>query len=233
MIPKTLLGFPVVAKENGPDVGEIHLGGLTKEVAERAVKSLNMGDSNESVKVIRNHDWTQTQSGILHTIVELGVYRGATAGAFCKAFLDVQYRGFDSYAEFAADDPYRKSGDGCSKLTAEQQSDNMAAAQDAVAFAGERAHIFRLSAMEAAQMYGAKVSAVLHDSDHTYEAVSRELRAWYPKIEMGGLLMAHDYNHVREIKNKGFGVKKAVDEFAGEYGLDVNVIGTLAWMVVK
>jgi hypothetical protein len=52
---------------------------------------------------------------------------------------------------------------------------------------------------------------VFIDADHTYDAVSKDIRAWLPKVKQDGksLIAGHDYRgHFR-------GVTKAVDEFFG------------------
>jgi predicted O-methyltransferase YrrM len=46
------------------------------------------------------------------------------------------------------------------------------------------------------------------DGDHTYEAVSEDVRNWFPKIRPGGILAGHDY-----ASDEHVGVKRAVDEF--------------------
>lgn len=43
------------------------------------------------------------------------------------------------------------------------------------------------------------------DADHSYEGVSSDYAAWYPKVRDGGLISGHDYGE------NGYGVKKFVD----------------------
>jgi len=45
------------------------------------------------------------------------------------------------------------------------------------------------------------------DGDHSYEAVKKDLKLWYPKIKKGGIISGHDYMWVDAR------VKRAVDEF--------------------
>lgn len=44
------------------------------------------------------------------------------------------------------------------------------------------------------------------DGDHSFDAVSRDLRFWVPKASVGGLICGHDYNYssVTEAVNKFF-----------------------------
>src|SRR5579875_3089156 len=68
---------------------------------------------------------------------------------------------------------------------------------------------------------------VFLDADHTYEAVRRDLEAWFPKIKRRGILGGHDYLH------PDFpGVRQAADEFFMEQGLPVQIHGT-SFLVTK
>jgi glycosyltransferase involved in cell wall biosynthesis len=50
------------------------------------------------------------------------------------------------------------------------------------------------------------------DADHTYEAVKRDLDAWWPKLKPGGIIGSHDYMEFN-LNGMEFGVIKAIDEF--------------------
>jgi hypothetical protein len=45
------------------------------------------------------------------------------------------------------------------------------------------------------------------DSDHSYEGVLKDLKAWTPKVKKGGVIAGHDY------LNPAYGVYQAVQEF--------------------
>jgi hypothetical protein len=74
------------------------------------------------------------------------------------------------------------------------------------------------------------LGAVFLDADHTYEAVSKDLRAWYPKLRPGGLLFGHDYvpPHARSLN----GVVRAVDEFFAGQSLEIRPMSRV-WKHVK
>jgi len=55
------------------------------------------------------------------------------------------------------------------------------------------------------------------DADHTFEGVTRDMEAWWPKIRPGGAMAGHDYRHTRK-----HGVRPAVDAFAARAGLPVG-----------
>lgn len=46
------------------------------------------------------------------------------------------------------------------------------------------------------------------DGDHSYAAVMKDLKAWFPKVAAGGVIAGHDYLMPQ------YGVRKAVLEFA-------------------
>ena len=49
-----------------------------------------------------------------------------------------------------------------------------------------------------------------------YESNKKDLETWFLKCKSGGILAGHDYNNIY------IGVKKAVDEFADKYKLNVE-----------
>jgi SAM-dependent methyltransferase len=73
----------------------------------------------------------------------------------------------------------------------------------------------KLPSEQAATLFAdGSIDFVFLDGDHGYEAVLRDLCAWYPKVRPGGHLAGHDYD------NPQFpGVRRAVDEFFHDNGL--------------
>jgi hypothetical protein len=63
----------------------------------------------------------------------------------------------------------------------------------------------------------ASLDWVYIDADHHYDSVKADLWAWFPKVRPGGILAGHDYTN-----EFGWGVKRAVDEFANVLGYFVN-----------
>lgn len=52
----------------------------------------------------------------------------------------------------------------------------------------------RMCSWECAKLYEDRsLDFVFIDGDHSYEGVTRDLAAWYPKIKQGGVLAGHDY----------------------------------------
>ena len=61
------------------------------------------------------------------------------------------------------------------------------------------------------------------DAGHTYDCVSKDLKAWYPKVKEGSYFGGDDYSYE---------VKQAVDEFAKERDLKIEEIGA-CWLIRK
>jgi len=66
------------------------------------------------------------------------------------------------------------------------------------------------------------------DGNHDYEFVKKDIEAWYPKVKKGGVLCGHDYSNSEQPWE---GVDKAVNEFAKEHNLQLN-LGKIDWWFV-
>jgi len=78
-----------------------------------------------------------------------------------------------------------------------------------------RATLIRELSNQAAALFGpASLDFVYIDAAHDYEHVKQDLAAWAPTVKPGGILAGHDY--LDGTFSVGvFGVKRAVDEWAG------------------
>lgn len=76
----------------------------------------------------------------------------------------------------------------------------------------------------------AVADVVYIDADHSYESVRDDIRAWYPKVAVGGALCGHDYHTDGKVWP---GVRRAVDEFVAQHGLTLTTYADTSWMVVK
>lgn len=73
------------------------------------------------------------------------------------------------------------------------------------------------------------IDAIFIDAGHSYESVSADIKAWYPKLKSGGFFSGHDYNN-QQFK----GVNKAVNEFIEENKPTVINLGDEgSWIVRK
>jgi hypothetical protein len=98
-----------------------------------------------------------------------------------------------------------------------------AAARFAAQIAAGRVTIHRAPSHEAvARFPDASFDWIYIDGDHFYDAVSRDLALWAPKVKPGGIIAGDDY---RESPIYGTDVVRAVDEFAAAHGLTVESRG--------
>lgn len=153
-----------------------------------------------------------------HTLELLGAEVGVFCGDMSRALL-VGHPGLrllmvDTWAPFERDTPYTRSLDPHADATEIEQATYLQAAMDNVEFAGMRAKILQTTSAEAARTcQPGSLDFVFLDADHSYEAVKADIEAWRWCVKPGGWLCGHDYANPWFPK---FGVKKAVDEFAGD-----------------
>ena len=69
------------------------------------------------------------------------------------------------------------------------------------------------------------LNSIYIDADHSYEGCLRDLKLAIRKVKKNGWILGHDYDFTDKCNNKyNFGVKKAVDEFCKEYGLNIYAL---------
>lgn len=67
--------------------------------------------------------------------------------------------------------------------------------------------------------------AVFIDAEHTYEGVTKDLEAWYPKVQVGGIIAGHDYGNPDYPE-----VEQAVNDFFAKRGVWVKKVGSCFWV---
>lgn len=88
----------------------------------------------------------------------------------------------------------------------------------------KRVKQLRMRSPEAARKFRNKtLDFVYIDGCHNYEAVIEDIKAWYPKVKMGGVLGGHDYCEPWD------GVIKAVNEILTDCELYFN--GSDWWII--
>lgn len=201
-------------------------------------KLLRMGDSHLLVDLLRRH-FEGSESGGWKTNrgMEIGVHRGKTSELLLRSFPALFLWMVDPWMPPKADSDYVRSGDGCAKLSAEEQRNNMAAAADSTWFAANRRRIMRKTSGQTVATWawrhgGAplKLDFVFIDGDHTLNAVRFDIEKWWPHIVDGGLLCGHDWNHPR-CRRGQWGVDQAVQEWSEKTGVMFGVVGSVWWMV--
>lgn len=81
---------------------------------------------------------------------------------------------------------------------------------------GYQTEFIRKTSMEALSLVeDGSLDFVYIDARHEYEYVKEDIRGWYEKVRVGGIVSGHDY-----VERKDFGVIQAVNEFVMEYEID-------------
>lgn len=82
---------------------------------------------------------------------------------------------------------------------------------------GTKAVMIREHSVDAAKLFtDGSLDFVYIDASHDYKNVTADLKAWYPKVKIGGVVSGHDYADGMWEYPGGFvrlEVKRAVDEF--------------------
>ena len=101
-------------------------------------------------------------------------------------------------------------------------------------FAAERRVILQVESMKAIEILSnnGKFDFVFIDGCHLYENVKQDVEAWSQKVRSGGLVSGHDYGGKGD-RVGWFGVKKAIDEFAKEQGIEIAVNNRYVWYYKK
>ncbi len=156
------------------------------------------------------------------TGAEIGVFSGATSQRLLKKD-DLTLFMVDTWEGFAIDP-------GIVIATHEEQQENFRQAMTATAFAQPRRRVLRMTSAKGAQtIEDEMLDFAFIDADHSYPAVSADIKAWSPKVKPGGLLCGHDYaNHEYLF---GEEVKRAVDEAAKANGWMVELGDDYTWFV--
>lgn len=143
--------------------------------------------------------------------MEVGVHRAEFASEFLHAWRGVKLLLVDPWAKF--DGP---TGHGDREV-------DLGIARQRMAPFLERAVFLRTTSLLAARdTPDESLCSVYIDADHSYDHVTEDLRAWWPKVEPRGVLAGHDFLMHGDDR---CGVQQAVIEFAGwRGGVDVYMI---------
>lgn len=156
--------------------------------------------------------------------VEVGVDKGELSQCLLDAYPKMILHLVDRWDFQGEGSQYFKSGDRKSKYDNERYRQNMIQTIRYTSHAWPRVRLWKMDSIEAAEKFpNESMDFVFIDGDHTYEAVMADLKSWWPKVGKGGMLSGHDFAHRREIRQKGFGVKKAVDEFTKTIGKTAEI----------
>lgn len=186
------------------------------------------------VQEMQPKNWAQVRAeNVLNRLSEIRAPVGAEIGVFSgemsKRLLsreDVTLYMVDAWAPYSD-----RSGenDYHATMPQEEHEDIYQAAMNGVRFAGDRAKVMRDWSQDAAQKVpDQSLDFVFIDAEHSYEGCRDDIKAWAPKVKVGGWLMGHDYNNPEFPK---WGVERAVQEFATSRGLEVELGDNYTWFI--
>lgn len=89
---------------------------------------------------------------------------------------------------------------------------------------GNLAKLKKPSVLAAKDFVGKPIDLVYIDANHDYVPVSEDIRAWWPKIKIGGYIAGHDYNDLHP------GVVNAVNDILG---YPEKVFSYWSWAIKK
>lgn len=160
-------------------------------------------------------------------LVEIGVLRGINGRCLLQQKTDLRYTGVDPWAVLPKTDPdslKSRLGFGCQRW-----SRYMKQARRNLAPFDDRVTLYRRKSADAVRRFKNKsVDLVFIDGNHSYAGVVADLR-WATKIKPGGWIGGHYYASPKE--GKGYGVKRAVDQFAMVNGLKLEVGAGMSWFI--
>lgn len=161
-------------------------------------------------------------------VAEVGVFRGMNAKCLLSARRDVELWMVDPWG--GVTNGYRATGDYQTRFSAQRWEQTYRDALKRTQFAENRRRVVRRRSVEAAELVDDRsIDVVFIDADHSYEAALSDIKAWAPKVRPGGWIGGHDYKHPRE--GRGYGVQRAVDEWATMRNVEVETGKDFTWFI--
>ncbi len=187
------------------------LNDMTGKTDEEIIAGLNMTAANRVVQIRGFSHFLPFYDHMIKTapmgavFVEIGVWEGASLIYLKSKRPDLFVVGVDW-------------GLGQGELGGEKTADRLLHNLQATGWVSE-VPIILWDSPKAAQFFPPNsIWGVFIDGDHSEEGVTRDIRNWYPRVQVGGWMAGDDYNNTGD---NWPGVKKAVDkEFPGCYHPD-------------
>lgn len=172
-------------------------------------------------EILKRMNGAETLSG-----AEVGVFAGDLSRRLLRRD-GLTLHMVDSWDVSDPNGDYALSGDFHATLTKQKQEAYYQQALITTAFAGDRAKVIRKPSITAAGIIPDRsLDFVFIDADHSYEAIKDDIGAWQHKVKVGGYLGGHDYDNT---EYPCFGVKRAVDEWAAERGITLELGENYTW----
>lgn len=191
---------------------------------------------NESLEVMRLERPAQPRHAALIEILrtlgsnltgaEVGVLDGWTAEVLLRTFPDLRLWMVDAWQPYGGDCYVGRQDHAYFQRAMEE---TMFWTQ----FAADRRFTLREWSPKAAERFAdGSLDFAFIDANHLYESVRDDLHAWWPKVRIGGALCGHDYAIHRDDQG-GWGVQRAVDEFASARGMVPTILQDGVWCLYR
>lgn len=156
--------------------------------------------------------------GLTGTGVEVGVLRGEFAAEILSVWEGRLLYLVDPWIE----QPRSVYEDLCN-VAQDVQDRNLRGTIERLAPQARRFEIMRMTSADAVSRFtDASLDFVYIDANHRHDSVRDDLMRWFPKVREGGIFAGHDYLNGTHGQTR-FGVQAAVDSFAQEHSLDLQI----------
>lgn len=176
-----------------------------------------------------------------HNLNDIGVELGSFKGQFANTILN-NWGGKLLMVDVWRELPHQEYDDASNH---KEHIDAYSQAMENIKGFEDRAYMLRMKGEHACNLIDDRsLDFIYIDANHTYEAVKGDLKLWYSKVKVGGIVMGHDYlpdyfYEGKEEKDQAlytfpdgqpekskytgmFGVNPAVNEFCVENGYKIN-----------
>jgi len=158
---------------------------------------------------------------------EIGVWEGRLSTHLLRHLPELSLYMIDSWQAPEPDSRYARTGDLKAVLPQSEFDKAKNEAFQRTEFAANRRRILHMTSVEAAKLVrGNTLDFIFIDADHSYEGVAEDLRAWVPKVCVGGIVSGHDIHWD--------GVHQAVHEYLDTMpGVRLKTGDETTWMFVR
>lgn len=167
-------------------------------------------------------------------MVEVGTEQGHVAAMILESHPRIHLTVVDSWlSQDEQPERYVATRNGHATLSRGQAAMRAARARSRLRTFGERACVLHMASLSAvSQIEDLSLDLVFIDGDHSFEGVTEDIAAWWPKIRPGGWLAGHDFRNP-DPRFDFTGVERAVSGWVARHRLDLELGDEMCWFVRK